>query len=108
MLHYDDSLRNEVSHQYRSLATMARSGLKQALMKSELSAAVQDSHVMGLHPSSESRSGEGVLVDFIVHVSITKIKFSLANSENHITYQSLECSLYLCLILLLNVMIYLL
>jgi len=65
MLHYDDNLRNEISPQYRNLASMARSGLTQQLMKTDLSEAVQDSQVMGIHPTSESElQNDGVLVDF--------------------------------------------
>lgn len=69
MLHYDDTLRNEISPQYRSLASRARTGLKQALMKTDLSNSVQDSQVMGMHPTSESElQNDGVLVDFFVHL----------------------------------------
>ena len=69
MLHYDDNLRNEISPQYRSLASRARTGLKQALMKTDLSHSVQDSQVMGIHPTSESElQSDGVLVDFFVHL----------------------------------------
>ena len=69
MLHYDDNLRNEISPQYRNLASMARSGLTQQLMKTDLSEAVQDSQVMGIHPTSESElQNDGVLVDFYVHL----------------------------------------
>lgn len=69
MLHYDDTLRNEISPQYRSLASEARTGLKQALMKTDLSHTIQDSQVMGIHPTSQTEfQNEGVLVDFFVHL----------------------------------------
>lgn len=67
MLQYDDTLRNEISPQYRSLASTAGSGLKQALMKTDLSESVQDSQVMAIHPTGSVQI-EGVVVDFFVQM----------------------------------------
>lgn len=67
MLQYDDTLRNEISPQYRSLASTAGTGLKQALMKTDLSESVQDSQVMAIHPTGSVQI-DGVVVDFFVQV----------------------------------------
>ena len=69
MLQYDDNLRNEISPQYRSLASTAGSGLKQALMKTDLSESIQDSQVMAIHPTGSVQI-DGVVVDFFVQVNI--------------------------------------
>ncbi|KAK4020739.1 hypothetical protein OUZ56_002690 [Daphnia magna] len=70
MLHFDSNLKDEISPQYRSLASNARMGLKQALMSTDLSESVQDSQVMGIHPTSESElQSDGVLVDFFIHLA---------------------------------------
>ena len=80
MIHYDDNLRNEISPQYRSLASRARSGLSQQLLKTDLSDSFQDSQVMGIHPTSESElQNEGVLVDFYVHLKEKQEESELKN-----------------------------
>ena len=80
MLHYDDNLRNEISPQYRSLASRARTGLSQQLLKTDLSDSFQDSQVMGIHPTSESElQNEGVLVDFYVHLKEKQEESELKN-----------------------------
>ena len=69
MLHFDNNLNDQISPQYRSLASNARTGLKQALMRTDLSESVQDSQVMGIHPTSQSElQSDGILVDFFVHL----------------------------------------
>jgi hypothetical protein len=60
-LHFDDL------HQYQNhLHSMAGNGLKQVLMKTDLSSSVQDSQVMEFRPPTNP--ADGVVVDFIVQV----------------------------------------
>lgn len=92
MLHYDNTLKDEISPQYRSLVSSARLGLKQALMKTDLSDELQDSHVMAIHPTSESElDSDGVLVDFFVHLKKEQDEDELKNK----LVQSLEANNYL-------------
>lgn len=92
MLHYDNTLKDEISPQYRSLVSSARLGLKQALMKTDLSDELQDSHVMAIHPASESELfGEGVLVDFFVHLKKEQDEDELKSK----LVESLEATNYL-------------
>ena len=80
MLHFDNNLKDEISPQYRSLASNARMGLKQALMSTDLSESIQDSQVMGIHPTSESElQSDGVLVDFFVHLTKQQDEDELKN-----------------------------
>ncbi|XP_046643778.1 mucin-17-like isoform X4 [Daphnia pulicaria] len=80
MLHFDNNLKDEISPQYRSLASNARMGLKQALMSTDLSESIQDSQVMGIHPTSESElQSDGVLVDFFVHLAKQQDEDELKN-----------------------------
>ena len=92
MLHYDDSLRNQVSPQYRNLASMARTGLKQALMKTDLSASVQDSQVMAIHPTADTANrdfpSDGVVVDFFVQMNEQQDEEQLKSK----LYKSLEAT----------------
>lgn len=70
MLHFDSNLQDEISPQYRSLASNARMGLKQALMSTDLFESIHDSQVMGIHPTGESElQSDGVLVDFFIHLA---------------------------------------
>ena len=79
-MHFDNNLKDEISPQYRSLASNARMGLKQALMSTDLSESIQDSQVMGIHPTSESElQSDGVLVDFFVHLTKQQDEDELKN-----------------------------
>ena len=92
MLHFDNNLKDEISPQYRSLASSARQGLKQALMRTDLSEAIQDSHVMGIYPTSESElQSDGILVDFFVHLKKQQDEDELKNK----LMKSLEGNNYL-------------
>ena len=92
MLHFDNNLMDEISPQYRSLASSARAGLRQALMKTDLSASVQDSQVMGIHPTSNSEiQSDGILVDFFVHLKEQQDEDEIKNK----LMRSLESNNYL-------------
>lgn len=92
MLHFDNNLKDEISPQYRNLASNARTGLKQALMKTDLMDLVQDSQVMGIHPTSDSElQNDGILVDFFVHLREQQDEDELKNK----LMKSLEGNNYL-------------
>lgn len=92
MLHFDNNLMDEISPQYRSLASSARAGLRQALMRTDLSESVQDSQVMGIHPTSKSEiQSDGILVDFFVHLKQQQDEDQIKN----MLMKSLESNNYL-------------